>query len=286
MLFIISVYFQDIKLHQNPGKPMNSPKSLNPTTPENETNYSSINLSNYKKALSTIKKNWKIILMQDYFLDHNYASPFCILRHDVDFSLLHSVKLAKIEYDQHIQSCFYIHLHSEYYNAFDKPSRDYIKEILSYNHDIGLHFDPQYYENTIQTEYDMLDLIQFEKSQIEKTFDYKINNISFHNPTVIQFDFDLHKDRFCGLFNSYGNKIMKNFKYISDSNGYWRFDTLDHFLNANSSQNIQFLSHPAWWTDEILTPRAKIEQLVHDNANSILQNYDELMKKSGRKNIR
>ena len=80
------------------------------------------------------------------------------------------------------------------------------------------------------------------------------------------------KKSYAGLTNCYSKTFQEKIDYVSDSNGYWKFNTWDDILNRKN-RLIQVLTHPIWWTDknnlppfEILLKQrlSKIENIVSE----------------------
>ena len=42
-------------------------------------------------------------------------------------------------------------------------------------------------------------------------------------------------------------KILEKFKYCSDSNGYWRFESFEELINDTTIKKLYVLTHPVWW---------------------------------------
>tara|TARA_Y100001970_G_C14081196_1_gene774803 strand:+ start:267 stop:1022 length:756 start_codon:yes stop_codon:yes gene_type:complete len=249
----------------------------------NESN--DFTLSRYKQYLDTIKKDWDIILFNEINSFDLKDRPKALIRHDIDLSLQQSLEIAKLEKEFGVKTTYFIHLQNEFYNVLEDNSQQIVRNIISLGHDIGVHFDINSYSNKIKKNEDIDFWAIFEKNIYEQLFDCKINTLSLHNPTLIKIKFNQMEDSIGGMLNTYGKVIFDKFKYISDSNGYWRFEKMDDFLKKNKNENIQFLSHPGWWTHQNLKPRQKIQSYVSDRAKKTLKNYDSILKKSNRKNI-
>jgi hypothetical protein len=80
---------------------------------------------------------------------HSSYENTCILRHDIDFDPKKAEKLAEIESSfqkAEIHSTYFVLLTSNFYNILEKSNLRHLKKIISYGHEIGLHFDEtQYY---------------------------------------------------------------------------------------------------------------------------------------------
>ena len=66
--------------------------------------------------------------------------PHVLWRHDIDSSVHRALKLAKIEKKLGVKSTYFLRLHSEWYNLFEKEVYDKINDIIKLGHYIGLHF--------------------------------------------------------------------------------------------------------------------------------------------------
>ena len=97
----------------------------------------------------TLKKEFTIGTIGEYEKLRK-SKKFLILRHDVDFSLDYALKLAKKEAKNEIKSTYFILLHGEYYNPFDKKNTKIIKEISNLGHEIGLHYDTDFFQNHLK----------------------------------------------------------------------------------------------------------------------------------------
>ena len=223
------------------------------------------------------------------FISYNEAvkKNGLIWRHDVDFSVHRAYRLAVIEKELEISSTFFIHLHSEYYNVLEYDIAELIRKISELGHSIGVHFDPSFYGDRLKTEIDLNKFLLLEQNILEEMFGTKINSFSFHNPDIGDY---LKYDNFeyAGLINTYASFFMKKFKYCFDSNGYWRHKRLINFLKeCSSSDCVQVLTHPGWWTLETLQPRDKMIRCLNGRSKKIKEEYDSYFKKNmHRKNIK
>ena len=63
------------------------------------------------------------------------------------------------------------------------------------------------------------DKLNDEKSVFDKILGVDVKTFSFRpNDQILSFN----KNKYSGLINTYSKKVTDNFKYYSDSNGYWR----------------------------------------------------------------
>lgn len=233
----------------------------------------------YKEYLLALKENHSFI---NYNESLTTDSKFVILRHDIDFSINNSLKLAEIEFELGTRSTFFVHLHSEYYNFLDFRIQKKLFDIIKLGHSIELHLCCDYYD--IRNENQLLDAISSDLEIFEKHLGIKPKVFSFHNPTPESLKLD--KFEYCGLINTYSTYFKENTVYASDSNGYWRHKSIGETIKENLDKNLHILTHPVWWTEEVDTPRNKIEKCLNDYAIERMSNYDQMLFIQGRKNIK
>lgn len=195
---------------------------------------------------------------------------FILWRHDIDLSLNRALVLAKEEHALGVQVTYFINMHSEYYNIYEKSQYDIISDILDLGHSIGLHFDTSFYEISDENKLELY--IGEEKDQIEKLFQTNLHAFSFHNPSATDLQFT--KSSYSGLVNCYSDRFRKNVPYCSDSNGIWRYENLQDFIASPDTKFAQVLTHPGWWQNFPMTPRSSILRALKGRAMAISSNFD------------
>ena len=233
--------------------------------------------SKYKKIISKLKKTHKFI----FYKEINKADKFVLWRHDCDYSINKAYKLAKIEKKLDVKGTYFLNPHCRFYNIFEIEQTDLIKKIIQLGHDIGLHFDSEYHK--IKNVRQLEKKINLEKEILENFFEKKISVFSFHNPD--SFTLSLQKEKYGGLINCYSKKLKEDTVYCSDSNGYWRHSRLHNFIQENSGNNLQILTHPGWWQTKEMQPRDRIIRAIEGRKQTNIKLYDMELKKFGRKNI-
>jgi len=231
----------------------------------------------YRKLLKLAKKNYD-------FASYNsipWKKKFVLWRHDVDASLNRGLALAKIEHEEGLKSTYFINLHSQLYNVNEISQFKIISKILSLGHEIGLHLDFSFYN--IKSKKKLDQVITHESKYLEYLFKKKPVAFSFHNPSAHSLRFD--EDRYGDLINCYSKKLKTNVAYVSDSNGYWRFQRLKNILQLAKDNSIQVLTHPEWWQSKILSPRQRIFRSIYGRATANLESYDNQIKSHKRINF-
>lgn len=211
-------------------------------------------------------------------------TPHVLWRHDIDVSPNRALRLAQIEHEHGLKATYFFLLHSDFYNCLEPAVRDVIRLIAGYGHDIGLHFDVTFYPEIDDVE-TLERRIAAEAAMVGDLAAQAPVAVSFHNPTHQQLE-RYDQSLLAGLVNAYGGTLRSRYRYVSDSNGYWRFDRLHDVLAERASPALHVLTHPEWWTPERRSPRDRIVRAIEGRAARGLQAYDAFLKAQGRENVR
>ncbi len=239
--------------------------------------FSDFTTDHYRLLLREAKKNYQFSFYDRIDKD----ASFILWRHDLDFSIQRAYRIAQIEKEVGVASTYFVHLHNEYYNLFEKEISSLISKISEMGHQIGLHFDTHYYN--IDNEDKLEEKLHLEKEILKGIFGLEVKAFSFHNTT--QFTMGCQKWTYAGLINTYAEFFQKNVEYCSDSNGYWRFKRLHDVITKGNSQQLQILTHPEWWQEEIMSPWQRIQRCIDGRAENNKNYYREHLRKVGMKNI-
>lgn len=203
---------------------------------------------------------------------HDYMSleKCVIMRHDIDYSLQKSVKLAKFEHQLGIKSTYFVLLSSPFYNIVSKDAIKMIKKIQNAGHEIGLHFDELNYD---ESEYDEIGgvekAIYREIDLISSILDCNIRSVSMHRPSpkTLQANYDLGM-----IVNSYSKEFFEGFKYVSDSRRRWR-ENVDEVISCGLYNKLHILTHAFWYDKKENTLEATIKNFI---AKAGLERYEIL----------
>ena len=165
--------------------------------------FSDFTEDNYKRLLTIFTDKF-----QFYHYDKwDKIDKGVIWRHDIDYSVHRAAKLSKIEKQIGVSSTWFVLLHSPFYNVWEKEIRDLLLYIINNGGEIGLHFDPAFYDLK-NTELDRLEqLIEEEKNFLQRLLGQDIKAFSFHNPDVNGGFMDIDRITVAGLINVYCHKI-------------------------------------------------------------------------------
>jgi hypothetical protein len=240
-------------------------------------NFSDFTINHYIDLIKETKKKYKFSFYHDF--DKNEKCVFW--RHDIDFSPHRALRLAQIEANQGVKSTFFIHLNSEFYNVLEYSITHIIKQILLLGHEIGVHFDVKYHN--VINEVDIEKKLMFEKQLLEQIFNSKIKTFSFHNTNP--FTLSCKKESYANLINVYSDFFIKEMEYCSDSNGYWRYKRMMDVIITSDSKHLHLLTHPEWWTEDIMSPWEKVQRCCNGRAINNLNNYENLLVSFNYKNV-
>lgn len=239
-------------------------------------NFSDFTHNHYTQLLLEAKKEYEFIEFSSNEINKDKKIILC--RHDVDLSIHEALNMAHIENEINIKATYFLLPHSEFYNLFEKSISDKVNEIISLGHNIGLHFDPIFYN--VKTKDELEFWLNFEKEFIQKIFKVQVNVFSFHNPTEEILTFD--ELSYAGMLNTYSKQLKNNVSYCSDSNGYWRFKRMYDIISIDKPTKLQILTHPEWWTKKIMSPKQKIYRSIEKRAEKNKIFYEDALKKYGR----
>lgn len=210
--------------------------------------------------------------------------PGCIAlwRHDIDFSPQRALALARMEADAGVVATYFVQLSSRFYNVFEPEIAEIVHEIGRLGHDIGLHFETEVIGHRPGVDHEQR--LVFQAVALEHLAQKPVTAFSLHNPTtMVGISFD--ELRHGGLINASHPKWREDFSYCSDSNGVWRFRSLDSMVADEKITRLYALTHPEWWQSESMSPRQRLQRCV-DGRKACSENYyDALLATNDRPNI-
>lgn len=211
-------------------------------------------------------------------------APHALWRHDVDVSVHRALALALIEAARGVRSTWFLSLHSAFYNLLDADVAAHARTLLRLGHWLGLHFDLAAYAD-LDDEAGLHRLVERERALLEDWLEHPVTAVSFHNPDVVTLP-AMRADHVGGLPNAYAASLEARYLYVSDSNGYWRFQRLADVLADTDVERLHVLTHPEWWPPQPMSPRDRIERAARGRADDTLRNYDAALARYGRTNVR
>lgn len=232
----------------------------------------------YSEILEVAKKKFRFAT----FADRHGEGPVALWRHDIDFSPQRALALARIEADTGVVATYFVQLSSRFYNVFEPDIAKIIRQIGALGHDVGLHFETETAGHSEESDYERR--LAFEARVLEHVAEKKVRAFSLHNPTTMV-GVSLDEPEHVGLFNASHSALRDEFAYCSDSNGIWRYRSLDAMVSDAQVTRLYALTHPEWWQVAAMTPRERIQRCI-DGRKTWLENYyDALLATNDRPNI-
>ena len=196
----------------------------------------------------------------------------CILRHDIDYSMEKSLRLAELERECGAKSTYFVLLRTDFYNPFSARYEKMLRQIAGMGHTIGLHFDETAYPAGV----DVPSAIRREADVLEQATGEKITVVSMHRPSKATLTANY---RIEGMINSYSNEYFKSWKYISDSRRRWR-ENAEEVISCGEYPNLHILTHAFWYgeneSDITETVRSFIESALYERYDILADNITDL----------
>ena len=209
------------------------------------------------------------------------TEPHVLWRHDVDLSVHRALQIARIEADEGVKSTYFFLLGGQFYNLFEPAITARARSILELGHELGVHL-----ETSVQAGEGSAGIVKNltrERLVLEELLEAPAHSFSFHNPGFGNDALSIDDDEVGGLINTYGRNLRERYRYVSDSNGYWRHESLASVLSSGEPR-LHVLTHPGWWQRDALQPRERVRRCLDGRAEAVLREYDETLAKARRQN--
>ena len=131
----------------------------------------------YKNIIKLVKSHLPI---KDFADITEKTKKYCVVRHDIEFSLDRAYELARIEKNLGISSTYTVQLRNNTYNALSDKNIILIHEIKQLGHKIGLHICPLLFRSKDE----VIQKILLEANTFEKYYGFKIDRFAFHRPNL------------------------------------------------------------------------------------------------------
>ena len=201
----------------------------------------------FKNLINMVQQNLPIV---DYKDVKDNTKKFCVLRHDIEFSIDRAYKLAKIEKELGVVSTYTVQVRNNTYNALSEKNIDLISKIRELGHHIGLHQNPP---SSMKLD-TLKDYIMRDITILEDCYGFEIDRFAFHRPKKEYLNCYVELDN---RINCYDKKFFHFFEdkpesleilYLADSNHKWKYGyPLD--FDFSKINKLQLLTHPFSWSD-------------------------------------
>lgn len=198
----------------------------------------------YVKIIEWVKSHYDVLQFTDITKD---TSEFCVIRHDIEYSIDRAYNLAKLEETMGVKTTYLVQIRNNCYNALSVKNIPILHEIQKMGHTVGLHVHCGLL-NTYDT---ISSMIKQDIEILSKVLNTDIKVFSFHRPTNELLTSNLHIP---GLINAYSDTYFHpyvgrtprklNVRYISDSNHSWKYG----YPTTSDNPKLQLNLHPFSWT--------------------------------------
>lgn len=182
------------------------------------------------------------------------ASPYCLIRHDVDFCVASALRMAALEADLGLTATYFL-LFSADYNLLAPEHSRLPRALLEMGHEVGLHYDSAAVAAFAPGE--AVELLRAEAALLGLLAGAPVRVIARHSPGFGGRD-PMEGTEF---INAYDPRFTTEITYISDSCGAWRDHAVEALRADELPPNVQLLIHPVFW-DEVAADRwTRLERL-------------------------
>jgi len=202
---------------------------------------------NYKNIINVVNSKLPIVDFKDVTFD---TEKFCVLRHDIEFSVDRALELANVESSLGVNSTYTVQLRNNTYNALSEKNIKAVKEIKNLGHHIGLHQNPPSMSDDELTDYILKDI-----ETLEHYYGFEVDRYAFHrcgsNPTLLKKYVEVPDKINCyakEFFHYFSGERPEDLRihYLADSNHMWKYG---HPLDFNNINKLQLLTHPFSWSN-------------------------------------
>jgi hypothetical protein len=247
---------------------------------QKEYHFEDFTQENYRRLLALACEERRFVSLHEAW----DAPDICHWRHDIDLSPLRALALAQIEAKQGVQAIYYVYLHSMFYSFWERETLDTLRFISRLGHEIGLHFETAFYQKDSPSVRSLERNLAEEAEVLSRVLELDIRSFTIHNPE--SGDPLLEQEDVAGLVNGFGPALRERFEYCSDSNGYWRYQRLEEVLRAPVLRPLNVLTHPVWWTEEVMAPRDRVARCIEGRGLRVASVYDTGIEAHQRRNVR
>ena len=230
----------------------------------------------YRNIITLIKHNLPIM---DFSEVNDEVDSFCVLRHDIEFSIDRALEMARIEHeDLGVHSTYTVQLRNNTYNALSQKNIDAIQEIESMGHYIGLHQNQPIMEDD-----ELIDYISKDIETLEHYYGFEVDRFAFHrcgsNPGILEKyvyvpgKINCYSEDFFHYFSGDKPEELK-VHYLADSNHDWKYGHPFNIDYWDLPQKMQLLTHPYSWTEDGHDNISNYTKLIRERNQELLESMN------------
>ncbi len=230
----------------------------------------------YRNIITLVKQNLPIM---DFSEVDDKTNSFCVLRHDIEFSIDRALTMARIEHDDlGVHSTYTVQLRNNTYNALSQKNIEAIQEIDAMGHYIGLHQNPPMMEDE-----ELIDYIIKDIETLEHYYGFEVDRFAFHrcgsNPGILEKYVEVpdkincYAKEFFHYFNEDKPEELR-VHYLADSNHQWKYGHPFNIDYWELPQKMQLLTHPFSWSDEGYDNIVNFTKLIRERNIELLSDMN------------
>jgi hypothetical protein len=233
----------------------------------------------YKEIISLIQKHLPIVSFNDV-IDNN-LEKYCVIRHDVEYSIDRALQLAQLENELNIKSTYCIQLRNNIYNAISDKNIELVKQIKALGHEIALHQDPP----AGFGDYRLKEYLLQDIKVLSMYYNLPIKIFSYHRPKqeylqkyfVVEDKINTNGNKFFHYFK--GDGIVKpeelGVTYLADSNHQWKWGDPKE-VDFSKINKLQMNMHPYSWSKEGLDNFKNTVNVVKERVQELTHSMTEI----------
>jgi hypothetical protein len=234
------------------------------------------NYAEYRNIITLVKENLPIM---DFSEVNNKVNTFCVLRHDIEFSIDRALTMARIEADElGVKSTYTVQLRNNTYNALSQKNIEVIQKIKKLGHSIGLHQNPPLMGDDELIEYILRDI-----ETLEHYYDFEVDRFAFHrvgsNPELLEKYVEVSNK-----INCYAKEFFHYFQgerpdkihvhYLADSNHQWKYGHPMYIDYKEYPYRMQLLTHPYSWTENGYENMNNFTRLIRERTDELVSDMN------------
>ena len=228
----------------------------------------------YKNIIALVTEHLPIV----DFKEALRLDKFCVIRHDIEFSIDRALKLAVIERELGVTSTYTVQLRNNTYNALSEKNIEAVRQIKKMGHKIGLHQNPP-----VMDDDELLDYIQKDIQTLEYYYGFEIDRFAFHrcreNSGVLGRYIEVPNKINCydkKFFHYFADKKPDHLRvnYLADSNHQWKYGHPIHLDYKSAPFKLQLLTHPFSWTEAGYENINNFAKLIKEKSNEMASDME------------
>lgn len=215
----------------------------------------SFDYATYWSLLARLQASHRVVRFADL---REEREPFCILRHDVDYSPAAALRIAEQEAERGIAATYFVLAGSAYYNLLAPEHAGFARTLVALGHEVGLHYDVRSFVPFPREQWGRL--LHAQAALLGELAGQPVTSIAMHQPA-------LHgEDPFRGsgdFLNAYDDRFTRGMTYVSDSCRAWRNSGWSMIERGDFPPRLHLSLHPINWGERD-RDRDTIFREVHD----------------------